>query len=228
MANYVKATNFTAKDGLPSGDPGKIIKGAEIDTELTAVASAISSKADSNSPSFTGTPTAPTAVAGTNTTQVATTAFAVAAAAAAFPVGGIIMWSGSIASIPSGWALCDGSSGRPDLRNRFIVGAGSTYAVGATGGSADAIVVAHTHTGTTNSNGTHNHTMTFNRTSKSNNATPFILTDPNIGENINGSASYNTSSAGAHTHTFTTASSGSSATNANLPPYYALAFIIKT
>lgn len=75
MSNYVKATNFTAKDSLPSGNSGKIVKGAEIDTELTAVASAISSKADLNSPALTGTPTAPTAGAGTNTTQVATTAY---------------------------------------------------------------------------------------------------------------------------------------------------------
>jgi hypothetical protein len=223
---------------LPSGNSGKIIKGAEIDTELTAVASAISSKADSNSPSFTGTPTAPTAASGTNTTQVATTAFAVAAAAAAFPVGGIIMWSGTIAAIPSGWALCNGSNGTPDLRNRFVIGAHSDNAGVAnttvtgtstlTGGSKDAIAVSHTHTGTVDSGGNHTHTMTFNRTSKSNNATPFILTDPNVGENINGSASYNTSTAGAHTHTFTTASAGSSGTNANLPPYYALAFIMKT
>lgn len=51
------------------------------------------------------------------------------------PLGGIIMWSGSIVSIPAGWALCDGSSGTPDLRDRFVIGAGSTYAVGANGGS---------------------------------------------------------------------------------------------
>lgn len=75
MSNYTKATNFTAKDSLPSGNSGKIVKGAEIDTEFTAIASAISSKADSNSPTFTGTPTAPTATSNTNTTQIATTAF---------------------------------------------------------------------------------------------------------------------------------------------------------
>ena len=74
MADYNKATNFTAKDGLPTGNAGKIVKGAEIDTELTAVSNAIASKADINSPTFTGTPAAPTASAGTNTTQVATTA----------------------------------------------------------------------------------------------------------------------------------------------------------
>jgi hypothetical protein len=74
MSDYTKATNFTAKDSLPTGNAGKIVKGTEIDTEFTAIASAIASKADTNSPAFTGTPVAPTATAGTNTTQVATTA----------------------------------------------------------------------------------------------------------------------------------------------------------
>jgi len=63
-----------------------------------------------------------------------------------FTAGMIIIWSGSLGSVPAGWVLCDGTNSTPDLRNRFIVGAGSTYAVGATGGSADAIVVSHTHT----------------------------------------------------------------------------------
>jgi hypothetical protein len=75
MSNYTKATNFTAKDSLSAGDVGKIIKGSEIDNEFIAIASAVSSKANSNSPAFTGNPTAPTANTGTNTTQVATTAY---------------------------------------------------------------------------------------------------------------------------------------------------------
>jgi hypothetical protein len=75
MADYSKATNFTAKDTLPTGNAGKIVKGTEIDTELTAVSNAIASKANINSPTFTGTPAAPTATAGSNTTQVANTAF---------------------------------------------------------------------------------------------------------------------------------------------------------
>jgi hypothetical protein len=229
MANYIKSTNFTAKDSLPSGDSARIVKGTEIDVEFTAIASAIASKSDSNSPSFTGTPTAPTATAGTNTTQLATTAFATAAASAAFPLGGIILWSGSVAAIPATWQLCNGTNGTPDLRDKFIVGAGSAYAVGATGGSADSIVVAHTHTGTTGGqSANHTHGMTFNRTSKSNNATPFILSDPNVGENLNGSTTLTTgNNSGDHNHSFTTASTGSSATNANLPPYYALCYIQK-
>ena len=75
MSNYTKATNFATKDTLPTGDSGKIVKGTEIDSEFNAIASAVSSKADTASPTFTGTPIAPTATAGTNTTQVATTAF---------------------------------------------------------------------------------------------------------------------------------------------------------
>ena len=81
--------------------------------------------------------------------------------APAVPSGGIILWSGSTGSVPSGWYLCDGTNGTPDLRNSFIVGAGNTYAVGATGGTADAVVVAHTHTASSTSTVTdpgHNHT----------------------------------------------------------------------
>lgn len=95
---------------------------------------------------FTGIPTGPTAAFGTNTTQLATTAFVTAA----IPAGVILLWSGSIASIPAGWLLCNGSSGTPDLRDRFVVGAGGSYAVGATGGSATTTLIeanlpSHTH-----------------------------------------------------------------------------------
>lgn len=79
MSNYTKATNFATKDGLTTGDPAKVVKGTEIDTEFNAIASAVASKADSNSPTFTGVPVAPTASSGTNTTQIATTAFVAAA-----------------------------------------------------------------------------------------------------------------------------------------------------
>lgn len=75
MSNYTKLTNFAVKDSLNTGDPDKKIKGTEIDAEYNAISTAVSSKADTASPALTGTPTAPTAVAGTNTTQVATTAF---------------------------------------------------------------------------------------------------------------------------------------------------------
>jgi hypothetical protein len=220
MSNYVKATNFATKDTLPTGDSNKIVKGTEIDNEFNAIAGAISSKADLASPTFTGTPAAPTATSGSNTTQIATTAFVAAAAAALIPSGVITLWSGSIASIPSGWLLCNGSSGTPDLRDRFVVGAGSTYAVNATGGNANATLVSHTHTATS------------------------TVTDPghlhDTGQFDSGSFAFSPATSGTTSNRATTASAftgvtvattnsteGSSATGANLPPYYALAYIMK-
>ena len=218
MANYTKATNFLAKDSLATGDPAKIIKGSEFDTEFNALQTAVNSKANSISPAFTGTPTAPTAATATNTTQLATTEFVTAAVTASFPSGGIIIWSGSVATIPTGWLLCNGSSSTPDLRNRFVVGAGSTYAVGATGGSADAVVVSHTHTATVTDPG-HLHTV-----------------PPSVSDAIGGSGSQQAyrGSGPSNTSTavtgisVTNASTGVSGTNANLPPYYALCYIMKS
>jgi hypothetical protein len=227
MSNYVKATNFAVKDGLASGNPSKIIKGTEIDTEYNSIASAISSKADLNSPTFTGTPAAATASAGTSTTQIATTAFvttAIAAATAALvPSGMIMIWSGSVGSVPSGWVLCNGSNSTPDLRDKFIVGAGSTYAVAGTGGSANAVVVSHTHTATstvTDPGHLHN----------------YGNTGTGIGNAGGGNASVVTASKTVPTTTATTgitvattnSTEGVSGNNANLPPYYALCYIMKT
>lgn len=83
MSSYVKATNFATKDTLPSGDANKIVKGTELDNEFNAIAGAISSKADLASPALTGAPTTPTAAAGTNTTQIASTAFVTTAVSTA-------------------------------------------------------------------------------------------------------------------------------------------------
>jgi hypothetical protein len=224
MSNYTKATNFAAKDSLSTGNPAKVIKGTEIDAEYTAIASAISSKADSNSPTLTGTPLTPTASSGTNTTQIASTAFVTAAVAAAFPSGGIIIWSGSVASVPSGWYLCNGSNGTPDLRDRFVVGAGSTYAVADTGGSANAIVVSHTHTATsTVTDPGHTHLIPNTRAGSPNGGSPYIAGATSGPSNTDNTGSNTTGI----TVSTTNASSGSSGTNANLPPYYALAYIMK-
>lgn len=134
MSNYVKATNFTAKDSLPSGNAGKIVKGTEIDTELTAVASAISSKADINSPAFTGTPTVPTATAGTNTTQAATTAFVKTAidnlgtigTMAAQNANAVAITGGSIAGITD-LAVADGGTGVSTIpANAVVLGNGTS------------------------------------------------------------------------------------------------------
>jgi hypothetical protein len=221
MSNYVKATNFAVKDGLSTGNPAKIIKGTEIDTEYNAIASAISSKADLNSPTFTGTPAASTASAGTSTTQIATTAFvttAIATAVAAVvPAGMIMIWSGSVGSIPTGWVLCNGSNSTPDLRDKFVIGAGTSYAVGGTGGSKDAVVVSHTHTATDSG---HTHTIAVANQSNVNDSTS--------GGDQRPQTSSTTLTTATGTANITVASTGVSGNNANLPPYYALCYIMKT
>jgi hypothetical protein len=139
----------------------------------------------------------------------------------AFVAGMIMLWSGSSASIPSGWLLCDGTSSTPDLRNRFVVGAGSTYAVGATGGSADAVVVSHTHTATVTDPG-HSHTPSP--------STSFLRATAGANGSNSGSNWRNdTLTIGSATTGITVANSteGVSGTNANLPPYYALCYIMK-
>ena len=123
MSNYTKATNFAIKDGLSTTDPAKVIKGTEIDNEYNAISSAISSKADVNSPSFTGTPTVPTAGAGTNTTQVASTAF-VKSEITALGLGNMSTQAKSAVDITGGTvvgitdlAIADGGTGASTASN---------------------------------------------------------------------------------------------------------------
>jgi hypothetical protein len=169
---------------------------------ITDGANAITSLASPfNSPAFTGTPTAPTASLGTNTTQIATTAFVQQeiTALTVIPAGLISLWSGSIASIPAGWLLCNGASGTPDLRDRFVVGAGSTYIPGNTGGATTATLAvvnlpSHQHgisgSGTTGNNNV-GHVHSFNVNSGTQSA--------NHAHTLN----INTNTAGAHSHTYT-------------------------
>ena len=167
------------------------------------------------------------------------------------PVGGIIMWSGSISNIPSGWALCNGSNGTPDLRNRFVVGAYSDSANSAwpnlapddTGGSADATLVSHSHTinnhthsfSTTSNPGDHDHNVDVLAEFASTHGT--WQTGGGYRQVHTGGTHRKpiTSDAGGHTHSGTTGnqsdsgtdSQGSSSTNANLPPFYALCYIMR-
>jgi len=133
-------------------------------------------------------------------------------------LGGIVMWSGAINEIPDGWQLCDGTNETPDLRNRMIIGAGDEFSVNDTGGFADAALVSHNHSCTTNTTGNHSHTLPRNPTSTG------VSTSLAMVYN-NGLSSRGLSNAGSHSHTVAVPNSGTSATNANLPPYYALAFI---
>jgi len=145
---------------------------------------------------------------------------------ATIPSGLISLWSGSIGSIPSGWLLCDGTNGTPNLKDSFIVGAGNLYSVGETGGSTDAIVVSHTHTATSTSTVTdpgHHHNYTA---PSSGGGSGFAAAGS--GSQVNGTST-TTSTTGVSVATTTTNNStGVSGTNANLPPYYALAYIMKS
>lgn len=149
--------------------------------------------------------------------------------APALPSGSIILWSGAIGAIPSGYYLCNGSNGTPDLRDRFVVGAGNTYSVAQTGGSADAIVVSHTHTATSTSVVTdpgHTHTVRT-RLGSFGSAVANTGSDGGGPFDISGAALSNTTGITVATTT-TNASAGTSGTNANLPPYYALCYIMKS
>ena len=134
---------------------------------------------------------------------------------ASFIAGMIILWSGSSGSIPTGWLLCDGTLSTPNLRDRFVVGAGSTYAVGATGGSADAVVVTHTHVATDAG-----HTHTIGTTS----GTAILQAGGTSGYATTGG----TSGTGIASITNAAPAGSVSGTNANLPPYYALCYIMKS
>lgn len=206
--------------------------GAKVNTNLDTVDAVL----------FGSAPIQPNLATGWEVGGVAVTATAaeintldgIAPAGAGFgfiPSGGIIMWSGSVASVPAGWFLCDGANGTPDLRNRFVVGAGSTYAVNATGG-ADTVTLTtaqmpahgHTFSGTTNTTGAHVHSYQNNVNGSFNGSNQ----DGSDGANASNTFR-NTTSAGDHAHTFsgTTASVGSGQAHENRPPYLALAYIMK-
>ena len=163
MANYTKATDFASKDALIPGDPNKIVKGAEIDDEFSNIQTAVNSKADLLSATLTGTPLAPTAVFGTNTTQIATTAFVQAALSALYPVGTI--YTSTVATNPAstfGFGTWEAFGAGKVLVGQDT-GDTSFDTLGETGGSKNAIVVEHTHTvsasGTTEGGGSHSHTF---------------------------------------------------------------------
>jgi hypothetical protein len=173
------------------------------------------------------TPTAATQALTDNSTAVATTAFV----RGIIPAGMIMLWYGSTGTIPTGWKLCDGTLGTPDLRDRFIVGAGATYLVNGTGGTADAIVVTHGHTFSGDALSGHAHGYDDAYFAESNNP-PYNIQGSGRTDYDNGyvyrSPRPTTDSVSAGTPSGTVNTTGSSGTNANLPPYYALCYIMKS
>jgi hypothetical protein len=150
VANYVKSTNFAVKDSLLSGDPAKVIKGTEIDTEFNNIAAAVASKVESLSPTFTGTPTAPTAAPGTNNTQIATTAF-VSTSSTTFSAGttgftpntatsGAVTLGGTLAVANGGTGATNAASARNNLGVPATNGTGAsgTWGISISGNAATA------------------------------------------------------------------------------------------
>lgn len=166
---------------------------------------------------LSGTVTAPTPTTGDSSTKVATTAFVSSSVSGSLPSGVIVIWSGASSAVPSGWYLCNGANGTPDLRDRFVVGAGSTYSVGNTGGSKDAIVVSHSHSV---SDPGHTHTI-FNGANLNSN-----VTNGGVAGTVTRGSSYSNETNSSNTG-ISINSTGASGTNANLPPYYALCYIMK-
>lgn len=217
MSDYSKSTNFTTKDTLPTGNAGKIVKGTELDTEFTAISSAIASKADVSSPALLGTPTAPTASAGTSTTQLATTAFVTAALALIYPVGSIYI-NASVSTNPN--TLLGFGTWTAFGEGRVLVGLNSSDTLfdtlEETGGSKDSIVVSHTHTATSAVTDTgHTHTANGSTLFNGNNNQGSAGNGAFLGVNAVTIATATTGISVATTVT----SAGSSGTNANVQPY---------
>lgn len=222
MSNYTKATNFAAKDALPSGNTNKIIKGTEIDTEFNAIVAAVASKADTNSPTFTGTPLAPTAAGGTNTTQLATTAFVKAAVDAVlgsvYPVGSIYI---NAASTTNPGTLLGFGTWVEFGSGRVLVGQNTSDSsfntLEETGGSKDAIAVAHTHTATsTVTDPGHSHSLQSYNDNTTQGSRPRGTNNTTVQGT---SADPVLSATTGITVSTSIASAGSSGTNANLQPY---------
>jgi len=226
MSDYTKSTNFATKDNLSSGNSLKIVKGTEIDTEFNNIATAIATKADLASPTFTGTPTLPTGTIGVtqstsdDSTKLATTAFvqdiALAIKQEIYPVGSIYTNS-SVSTNPA--TLLGFGTWTAFGAGRVMVGFDSGNALfdtaEETGGSADAIVVSHTHTATsTVTDSGHSHNIGADVNQAANGAGRNGVS----GNPATGPQPTSTVTTGITVAT-TNASTGSSGTNANYQPY---------
>jgi microcystin-dependent protein len=147
-----------------------------------------------------------------------------AAPGGGIPLGVIIMWSGSLSSIPAGWALCDGTNGTPDLRDRFILSVSAGQNPGGTGGSHQVTLTvsqmpAHEHSVITNPAGNHRHDYLKGMM--------MPLVESGTGFAAGGHETAYTGYSGTHTHTGTALSTGGGQPFDNRPAYYKLAFIMK-
>lgn len=230
MSDYTKSTNFATKDNLSSGNPLKIVKGTEIDTEFNNIQTAIATKSDLASPTFTGSPVLPTGTtgvtqsAGDSSTALATTAFVQAALSAMYPVGSIYMNS-SVTTNPA--TLLGFGTWTAFGAGRVPVGYNASDALfdtlEETGGSADAINVSHTHTATFTGTALAGHAHTFSGAQGGGGGSG--------GADLNtsyGSTTTSSVSAGTPAGSVAVSTEGSSATNANYQPYITVAMWKRT
>ena len=227
MSNYTKSTDFAAKDALASGNAAKIVKGTEIDTEFNNIATAVATKADLASPTFTGTPALPTGTTAVtqstsdDSTKLATTAFVQAVTLAVknelYPVGSI--YTNATSSTNPGTLLGFGTWTAFGA-GRVMVGLDAGNALfdtaEETGGSADATLPSHTHTATsTVTDPGHTHDINFGTSGSS--ATPMVNGDSD--NNVLVGTKPTLSAVTSITVATTNGSAGTSATNANYQPY---------
>jgi microcystin-dependent protein/predicted nucleic-acid-binding Zn-ribbon protein len=247
---YCDGTNFYSAQTSSAGNflvNGTLTAAGETDTGNMTIGGTLGVTGTSTftgAAALNGGGTSTTPTTGDNTTKVATTAFVQTALANATISGSIQMWP--TASAPTGWLICDGSAvsrttyatlygvigttfgvgdgsttfNLPNYQGRSPLGASTAYSLTTTGGSADAVVVSHTHTATVTDPG-HNHVLpytipiyTIGGSSGPNN-TFGIVSNPATTSNTTGV-------------TVANSTTGSSGTGANLQPYLAINFIIKT
>ena len=134
------------------------------------------------------------------------------------PYGTIAMWYGAVDAVPNGWHLCDGAGGTPDLRDRFIVGAGNSYAKGASGGEASHALIVAEIPGHTHAEPSHTHNIPLYGGA---NSTGTVVRVGQLETGVWGTA------VTAGSGTGQSGSSGGGGTHENRPPYYALAYIMK-
>lgn len=219
MSNYTKSTDFASKDSLASGNAAKIVKGTEIDTEFNNIATAVATKADLASPTFTGTPSLPTGTTAVtqstsdDSTKLATTEFVQDLVSAVkntlYPVGSI--YTNSSVSTNPGTLLGFGTwtaFGAGRVMVGFDSGNSLFDTAEETGGSANAIVVSHTHTATVSDPG-HFHSIGFQSTSSGN----------AYGSTATGSSPGTQTNSATTGITVSNSTEGSSGTNANYQPY---------
>jgi hypothetical protein len=234
MTDYVKSTNFASKDSLSIGNPLKIVKGTEIDTEFNNIATAVATKADIANPTFTGTVAAPTPTLSAAGTTVAT----VAAIQALYPVGSIYINAG-VTTNPA--TLLGFGTWVAFGAGRVMVGLNGSDALfdtlEETGGSKDAAVISHSHTASTGAAGAASGSITTGNPGDfgalrdtGSGVLSGTVYNGNRPQGSAGGGSYSTLgiSIPDHTHAVTVNSTGSSGTNANLQPYITVAMWKRT